>query len=833
MEDPRTEQLATPSRSRGAPGLFARRGAMTVLVALQTFILVASLILPAAVVADDGTTPTPTEQPAPTTDPVEPTPEATPSPEVTPEPAPPAATPEPVVEPTPEPVPVIEPAPEPIPEPAATPEPAAEPAVTQEPVVAPAATSEPPVPTEAVVLPTLATDKFDYLPGETVYLTGTNWDGNATVAISVVNLATLGVVHAGTAQVENDGTIAYSFALPAYFVRMYKAIGVGSDTGRTAEVVFSDLAIGTYDQCSNDKGTGYTAGDTGCRWINGNLQSNNSTYAEGDATVQRLWLTDFAPGTTHSVTFKYGTTKGGAHAYDFLTSWDWSEDWLTVADRCQDITGCELANDDVEAIPFDPRAQGFDTAVGVREFTMRGGTLDSATTPLLFSGSYAGDSETVIKVTFTVDASGSMCSTKSGVTTCGVALWFGAHVALTSDWYDFNQSGGAGDISGSPYHVALDAVDEASVGQRDNQMQANAVLRNGRIVIVKDAVPDSAQDFSFNVTNGTSVDSDFALDDDSDITLPNSRTTSVPAGTYTASELNIPAGWSLTNLTCTVAGTLGSSYTVDLAGAAATITVKTTLGAAYDTVTCTFVDTQGKDLTVSKTAAASYSRLYKWTIDKSVDDTRIEIADGGTATFNYDVKVTPDGYTDSTWLVSGEITVSNPNAYAVSGVDLSDAIDNGGTCSVTNGSNLTVPANGSVKRAYTCTYAAKPTSATGTNTATATWPAAAGLPGTSASGTAAVDFSSVTPTETNKVITVVDDKTDPANPVTLGTWAWADGEHTFEYSLEKAGVAGTCTEYDNTATITETNQSDKVTVTVCVGKDLTVSKTAAGTFNRT
>ncbi len=46
-------------------------------------------------------------------------------------------------------------------------------------------------------------------------------------------------------------------------------------------------------------------------------------------------------------------------------------------------------------------------------------------------------------------------------------------------------------------------------------------------------------------------------------------------------------------------------------------------------------------------------------------------------------------------------------------------------------------------------------------------------------------------------------------------------------------MAGTCTSYTNTASIKETGQSDKQTVTVCVGKDLTVSKTAAGTFDRT
>ena len=181
------------------------------------------------------------------------------------------------------------------------------------------------------------------------------------------------------------------------------------------------------------------------------------------------------------------------------------------------------------------------------------------------------------------------------------------------------------------------------------------------------------------------------------MTLPNSRTFSVPAGTYTASELNI---------SCRLV-----PYQPDLhrcrnarqqlhrrtwRGAARPSPSRRRFGAAYDTVTCTFVDTQGQDLTVTKTAAASYSRVYKWLIDKSVDDTRIEIAEGGTATFNYDVKVTPDGYTDCDVAVSGEITVSNPTGTPLPAVDLSDSIDNGGSCSVTNGTNLTVPANDSV-----------------------------------------------------------------------------------------------------------------------------------------
>ena len=103
----------------------------------------------------------------------------------------------------------------------------------------------------------------------------------------------------------------------------------------------------------------------------------------------------------------------------------------------------------------------------------------------------------------------------------------------------------------------------------------------------------------------------------------------------------------------------------------------------------------GKDLTVSKTATATKTRTYKWLIDKSVDKTRVEIADGDKATFNYTVDVTPNGYTDSNHKVSGLITVSNPNYFDVTGVDVTDALDQGGSCSVTGGTNATIVAGGS------------------------------------------------------------------------------------------------------------------------------------------
>ena len=254
-----------------------------------------------------------------------------------------------------------------------------------------------------------------------------------------------------------------------------------------------------------------------------------------------------------------------------------------------------------------------------------------------------------------------------------------------------------------------------------------------------------------------------------------------------------------------------------------TATITETAQTASATVTVCV----GVDLTVSKTAAATLDRTYKWLIDKSVDTTKINIAQGGTATFNYGVKVTPNGYTDSGWTLGGAITIVNPNDWQAVTVSVSDTLDKGGTCAITEVAPYVVPKSGSLTLHYTCTTDGSATK----NTATATWDKAVYFtPTGSASAEAPVAFGIAK--ETNKVITVVDDKTVPGSPVTLGTWNWADGEHTFTYSLSKMGVAGTCTDYTNIAIIQETQQSDSQKVTVCVGLDLTVTKTAAGTYDR-
>ena len=100
--------------------------------------------------------------------------------------------------------------------------------------------------------------------------------------------------------------------------------------------------------------------------------------------------------------------------------------------------------------------------------------------------------------------------------------------------------------------------------------------KRGAIVVVKEAIPDDSQDFSFVAGGGLSPTS-FQLDDDSDPALSNTRTfTNLPAGSgYSVSEA-IPVGWGQDSASCSDGSPPAN---IDVA-----------LG---ETVTCTFVNIRG------------------------------------------------------------------------------------------------------------------------------------------------------------------------------------------------------------------------------------------------
>ncbi|MCJ7492077.1 MAG: hypothetical protein MUP15_08010 [Dehalococcoidia bacterium] len=334
-----------------------------------------------------------------------------------------------------------------------------------------------------------------------------------------------------------------------------------SRSGPGKAVAAGEAGIDLYSQCSNDQGTGYTTGDTGCRWINGNLQHNNSLYREGEATVQRLAIDGLITG-THTVTISYGTTKGGKHAYDFLTDPLFSEDWITAADFCDppitNLASCStLTANPSPPIPADPNANGFDTAAGDQHFYIRNGTIDVVGVPTLASGSYAGDSETTVQLTFTVDTF--TCAnpvTKQGVTTCEVLITWGAHVASQADW---GTGKGAAEISGSPYHVATVELDGTSIGQRDNQMQANTIVQPTPTPTPTDT-PTATPTSTFTPTpTNTST----ATPTNTFTPTPTATSTATPTATATATATSTftPTPTSTATPTATPTATATSTYT--------------------------------------------------------------------------------------------------------------------------------------------------------------------------------------------------------------------------------------------------------------------------------
>jgi hypothetical protein len=307
-----------------------------------------------------------------------------------------------------------------------------------------------------------------------------------------------------------------------------------------------------------------------------------------------------------------------------------------------------------------------------------------------------------------------------------------------------------------------------------------------------------------------------------------------PTGTFTLTYSRTftgdPAGTCTGHSNTASVGTVPSDGGLSVALAPATDPVKVK-------------DCQGADLTVKKTASGSFNRDYDWSVLKSQTTSSTPInSSTSSVTVGYKVTATWSGPTDSGWQVIGTITVHNPNDWeSVTLTGVTDAIDNGGTCTVSGNTGQTIAANGdSTGLTYTCTYASAPSPAAGTNTATATWdPTAASTPDGTASGPAGVDFSTVTPTVTHNT-TTVKDTFNGGTALTLGvanvngTFTKNAGNNlanwtqsydlpsktfTFTYTRSVTVVPNTCTTYNNTATVsadaTSGDNSSNASVTVC------------------
>src|SRR5258708_9259082 len=140
------------------------------------------------------------------------------------------------------------------------------------------------------------------------------------------------------------------------------------------------------DQCANGKQAvsppTVLLPCTGSNWQNGNLNSNNSQYVEGQSVTYRTTFTG-ASGAAGALTIQYDVTKAsggvGKHALDYLTTYTRTNS--SGNNPCDGVSGCSLGTNTIFTIPQDPdisgQVAGANTVVQPARdvFTLFGGTI--------------------------------------------------------------------------------------------------------------------------------------------------------------------------------------------------------------------------------------------------------------------------------------------------------------------------------------------------------------------------------------------------------------------------------------------------------------------------
>jgi len=355
---------------------------------------------------------------------------------------------------------------------------------------------------------------------------------------------------------------------------------VGSLLLTSAVVIAAGNPSATLDQCANGSVTSpdtTPCQTTGSEWVNGNLGSSKAHYNEGDSVPYRFTFGNLATGATvHTVTLEWDTTKSSKHALDYITTWNRT---VTTSNPCIGVSGCSLATFDTEPIPADTQVTGAGVSQIAGSFTLFNGNITSVSGYSYANGAgFVGDKSARITVSFTA-------------TVANPVLAWGGHIATRQDWGSANS---AVAIPGSPYHMRLIDLD-GSGGNQDRSLSADAVIFPGSITIIKDAVPDDAQDFAFTATGGLATP--FSLDDDSDPTLSNTKayTGITSFVTYTVAETTVTA-WTVSFATppCVLTSANGGSSSAS----GSTVTINMKEGENYS---CTFTNTrQSGSITLTK-----------------------------------------------------------------------------------------------------------------------------------------------------------------------------------------------------------------------------------------
>ncbi|MGO4257628.1 SpaA isopeptide-forming pilin-related protein [Marmoricola sp. RAF53] len=263
---------------------------------------------------------------------------------------------------------------------------------------------------------------------------------------------------------------------------------------------------------------------------------------------------------------------------------------------------------------------------------------------------------------------------------------------------------------------------------------------------------------------------------------------------------------------------------------------------------------EGADLSITRVDARGFTRTYPWSVEKKTTTPKVTV-DGGKATAHYQVTVTAGDGLDSDWVMTGTITVHNPNAWeAVALTSLPVTYSGGGSCTATGPFPASVPAGGSRDFPYTCNFGGVKPGYTGTISAVANWNAAtAATPSDHATSDLGITEANWKTTLVNSTVVLHDDNTTPADTSDDQTWdlAWdavhalPGGKKVIEYDIEIPNLpdGGTCGNRDNVVKIVgdggasldadKSAANNTARVQVCNPLGLSIARTAVGDFTRT
>jgi hypothetical protein len=440
------------------------------------------------------------------------------------------------------------------------------------------------------------------------------------------------------------------------------------------------------DQCANLA--------TPCAWQNGDLNGNNSAYAEGDVVPFRFAIEGLSGAGTHSIHINYDFTAGGNKAYDFLASVDNTETVALCAAGGGGVSSLcpSLPTPDAKDWPGDTFNDANDGSGSVnaaitdaaavlatngRQLKLYGGSIITITAPV-HSPKTDGNSTGDMTVTF---------NTGSCTSNCAVLFTWGGHLAKSSFWKNADATpDGAGEVSGAPWHMRTQQLDGSGNKNQDRSIQPSAIVETHPSLSLTKT--PSATDVCGSGT-GTSVTYTYVVSNTGDVTLSGTVTddNGTPADNtddFTVGSFNLAPGASTPS---SGAGTLTKTKSIT-----ATTTNTATASAAFGTGTVT--------ATASATVNAHTCTI---SITKTPDKTQVCSDANNSVTYTYVVSNTGDFFT-----ASGSVTDDNGTPA-----------DNTDDFTVGSFTNLAAGASTPSSGTGTLTSGPKTITATTTNTATA------------------------------------------------------------------------------------------------------------------